>query len=102
MDVDPALPLLGTAWYRGFYARNRQLLEAQNGTKLARRREEQCDYPSFERMYNNVEKGVIASGNGVVLDEPVHMDIDGNVVDDSSAAIGRQTSLMYTRPENCF
>eukprot|EP00985_Skeletonema_marinoi_P035040 scaffold45443_cov277-Skeletonema_marinoi.AAC.1 len=30
------------------------------------------------------------------------MDIDGNVVDDSSAAIGRQTSLKYTRPENCF
>jgi len=102
MDVDPDLPLLGTAWYRGFSARNRQLLEAQNGTKLARRREEQCDYPSFERMYNNIEKGVIASGNGVVLDEPVHMDIDGNVVDDSSAAIGRQTSLKYTRPENCF
>eukprot|EP00985_Skeletonema_marinoi_P025460 scaffold18760_cov166-Skeletonema_marinoi.AAC.1 len=49
MDVDPDLPLLGTAWYRGFSARNRQLLEAQNGTKLARRREEQCDYPSFER-----------------------------------------------------
>eukprot|EP00985_Skeletonema_marinoi_P005319 scaffold2291_cov149-Skeletonema_marinoi.AAC.2 len=57
MDVDPDLPLLGPAWYRGFSAGNRQLLEAQNGTKLARRHEEQCDYPSFERMYNNIEKG---------------------------------------------
>ena len=93
-------PLLGPAWYRGFVERNKGLLSTQKGEKYSKNREERCTYQNFANMYNNVEEKLIESGNAMRLDKPVHMDKDGNIVEDSAEAFGRPVQVVFKRPNN--
>ena len=98
---DPDSPLLNRAWWRSFKIRNPDVV-AKTGRKYARNRSGHCHYEAFFKMCNQVENGLIKSGNAKKLDEPVHMDLEGNVVEDESQAFGYPVTLDITHPENCF
>lgn len=53
-------------------------------------------------MYKNRYEDIVNSGNGRWLEEPVHMDVDGNIVEDESEAFGWEVTMVYTRPHNVF
>ena len=53
-------------------------------------------------MYNATENCLVASGNILRLEEPLHMDIHGNIVDDPAKACGCPVTLKYNHPKNCF
>ena len=44
--------------------------------------------PAFEKMYNQVKRGLIEFGNAVVkYEHPVHTDKDGNIIEEGSLAL---------------
>jgi hypothetical protein len=50
-------------------------------------------------MYIQVENSLLESGNAVKNNTPMHMDMEGNIVDDKSRAFGTPVSLNLTKPE---
>ena len=53
-------------------------------------------------MYAQCEDGLVASGNAVRYEHPVHKDTNGEIVDDVSLAFGHPVTINYVRPENVF
>jgi hypothetical protein len=53
-------------------------------------------------MYDQVEAGLVASGNVVRYDNPVHNNVNGKMVGDKSLAFGCPVSINHVRPENVF
>jgi hypothetical protein len=53
-------------------------------------------------MYAQCEDGLVASGNAVRYEHPVHKDTNGKIVDDVSLAFGHPVTINYVRPENVF
>jgi hypothetical protein len=53
-------------------------------------------------MYNQCEAGLVASGNAVRYEQSVHMDANGEIVEDESLAFGRPVTVNYLHPENVF
>lgn len=99
---NPRRPLIGTGWYKGFRKRNIGDICAKVGKKYAMNRKSHCHYSAFAMMYNQVENLLLESGNAVKYNTPMHMDMEGNIVDDESRAFGTPVSLNLTRPENIF
>ena len=99
---DPQRPLISTGWYKGFRKRNIGDICAKVGKKYAMNRKSHCHYGAFAMMYNQVENLLLESGNAVKYNTPMHMDMEGNIVDDESRAFGTPVSLNLTRPENIF
>ena len=77
-------------------------LETKAGMKWPRNRADHCHMIPFEKMYNQAQNGLRESGCYVLLDEPVHMDIKGNVVEDEAMSFGRPVTLKPKRPDNAF
>ncbi len=46
--------------------------------------------------------GLVASGNAVRYEHPVHKDANGKIVDDVSLAFGHPVTINYVRPKNLF
>ena len=51
-------------------------------------------------MYNTFEAGLVKSGNVVLLETPVLMNMKGEIVQDEADAYGQAVTLRHTRPEN--
>jgi hypothetical protein len=56
----------------------------------------------FNKMYDQVEAGLVASGNALRYDNPVHKDKNGKIVDNKSLAFGCLATIDYVRLENVF
>ena len=84
---NPCKPLIGTGWLRGFLKRNPDI-QSKVGKKFAANRASHCHYTAFDKMYNQVEYTLIKSGNAVLYEHPVHMDMEGNIVNNKSHAFG--------------
>ena len=100
-NFDPEMPLVGRKWFLLFMKRNPELV-GKAGKKYSRNRAEHCHDSAFNKMCNQNEHLLVKSGNAVWLDSPVHMDIDGNIVEDEALAFGRPVNISITRPENVF
>jgi len=100
-NFDPEMPLVGRKWFSLFMKRNPELV-GKAGKKYPRNRAEHCHDSAFNKMCNQNEHLLVKSGNAVWLDSPVHMDIDGNIVEDEALAFGRPVNISITRPENVF
>jgi hypothetical protein len=101
LDSDPSAPLLGDGWLRGFQRRN-PTLKAKYGRRYPRNRQEHCNDTTFTKMYDQTEVLITKSGNARPFETPVHMDIEGNVVENESLAFGRPVTLDIHRKTNCF
>ena len=53
-------------------------------------------------MYDQCKAGLVASGNAVRYEHPVHMDANGKIVEDESLAFGRPVTINYLHLENVF
>jgi hypothetical protein len=53
-------------------------------------------------MYAQCEDGLVASGNAVRYEHPLHKDANGKIVDDVSLAFGHPVTIDYVRPENVY
>ena len=53
-------------------------------------------------MYDQCKAGLVALGNAVRYEHPVHMDANGEIVEDESLAFGRPVTVNYLHPENVF
>ncbi len=84
---NPDSPLVGHKWFRNFCKRN-PVLWSQKVRKYARNREDHCNFITFSKMYNQCEEGLVALGNAVRYEHPVHMDANGEIFEDESLAFG--------------
>ena len=66
--------------------------------KFARNRASHCNDGTFTKMYDQVEDAAVESGNAKRLEEPVLMNMDGEIVVDEALAFGRPVSIEWTRP----
>ena len=94
-------PLVGHKWFQNFYKRNPELW-TKKGQKYAQNREDHCNYAAFNKMYDQCEDGLVASGNGVRYKHSVHKDASGKIVDDESLAFGYPVTIYYVHPDNIF
>lgn len=101
LDCSPDAATLGEGWYRGFKKRNPDIV-AKAGRKFENHRDSHCNYSNFLQMYTNSGHHLIRSGNAVKFEPPVHMDVDGNVVEDESLAFGCPVSINIIHPNNVF
>ena len=53
-------------------------------------------------MYDQCEEGLVASGNVVRYDRPVHYNQVGKIVNNETLAFGHPVTIKYLRPENVF
>ena len=53
-------------------------------------------------MYDQCKASLVASGNAVRYKHPVHMDANGEIVEDESLAFDRPVTVNYLHPENVF
>ena len=51
-------------------------------------------------MYDNFERGIVKSGNAVLLDEPQLVNANGDSVSKEADTFGRAVTIRYTRPNN--
>ena len=93
--------LVGYKWFQNFCKRNPEL-RTKKLQKYARNREDYCNYAAFVKMYTQCEDGLVASGNAVRYEHPVHNDANGKIVDNVSLAFGNLVTINYVRPENVF
>ena len=93
--------LVGYAWWRGMSSRNPDIV-AKMGRPLSKDRHLHVNDPSFTKMLNQQERGLVQSGNAVYLPEPVHMDMEGNIVENAAEGYGRPVTIKITRPTNVF
>jgi len=75
---NPDSLLVGHNWFRNFSKRNPNLW-SQKARKYARNREDHCNHNTFDKMYDQCEAGLVASGNVVRYGHPVHMDASGKI-----------------------
>ena len=101
LNPNPEVPLLGWKWWRLYLGRNPEMA-TKAGRKFPRNRANHCHDTPFQRMFNETENRLVASGNARRLAVPVHMDIHGNIVIDVAMAFGCPVTIEYIRPENCF
>ena len=94
-------PLVGYKWFQNFRKRNPELW-SQKARKYARNREDHCNFVAFSKMYDQCEEGLVASGNVVRYDRPVHYNQVGKIVNDETLAFGHPVTIKYLRPENVF
>ena len=69
---------------------------------MKRDRAEHCHDSAFNKMYNQNEYLIVKYGNAIWFDSPVHMDIDGNIVNNKALAFSRPVNIAITRPDNVF
>ncbi len=94
-------PLVGRKWFQNFRERNPELW-LQKARKYACNREDHCNFVAFRKMYDQCEEGLVALGNVVRYDCPVHYNQVGKIVDDETLASGHPVTIKYLRPENVF
>ncbi len=94
-------PPVGHKWFWNFCNRNPELW-TKTGHKYAQNRENHCSYAAFNKMYDQCEDGLVASGNAVRYKHSVHKDANGKIVDDGSLAFGHPVTIYYVRPNNVF
>ena len=94
-------PLVSNKWFRNYRIRNPELW-LQKARKYARNREDHCNFVTFSKMYDQCEEGLVASGNVVRYDRPVHCNQVGTIVEDETLAFGHPVTIEYLRPENVF
>lgn len=99
---DPDKPLLGRGWWRRFKKRNKELVKTCVGRKFARNRANHCTYAAFTKMYDQTFDTMIKSGNAELLPEPIHVDKDGNEVENIFEGYGHAVTIKITHPENIF
>ena len=99
---NPDKPLLGNGWWRGFKRRNKALVESSVGKKYARNRSEHCTYDALLAMYKRVYDAMVESGNARRLEEPRHVDREGNVVENALSGWGYPINIEITDPKNIF
>ncbi len=68
--------MLGKGWYRGFWKRNKHLLEKKKGQKFAKEHSKWSIYQNFVQMYDECYKGMEKAGVATRLDEPIWVDSD--------------------------
>ena len=100
-DLNPDANVLGLRWLSGFKCRNKELFELKNPVKYERNRSDHVTYVAFDRQFNQVEEGLVESGNAVKFDTPKHMDRQGNEVDEANAH-GHPVTIDIIHPENVF
>jgi hypothetical protein len=83
------------------HCRNPELW-AIKGQKYARNREDHCNHAAFIKIYDQCEDGLVASGNAVRYEHPVHKDANGNIVDDQSLAFRHPVTTCIMCLENVF
>ncbi len=75
---------------------------SQKARKYARNREDHCNHTAFRKMYDQCKEGLIASGNVVRYDKPVHYNQNGEIVNNETLAYGYSVTIKYLRPEDVF
>ncbi len=75
---------------------------SQKACKYAQNREDHCNHAAFRKMYNQCKEGLIASGNVVRYNEPVHYNQNWEIVNDATLAYGYQVTIKYIHLENVF
>ena len=70
--------------------------------KRARNRADHFHDILFGQMYKQMENGLVESGCFVLLEIPVHVDMQGNVVEDEALGFGRPVTIKPKRPRNAF
>jgi hypothetical protein len=101
-NVDPSEPLVGNRWLRNFIKRNKMYIKLKKKRKHAQTRAKDALYEHLQQMYDNNYAMFVEAGIAVELAEPVHMDRDGNIVDDESKAFGYPVTHVYTHPHLAF
>ena len=93
--------VLGLAWWKGFKQRNPDI-SLKVGLKFERNRQAHLTYDAFKLMCDNIESGLIESGNAVKYETPVLMDKEGNIVNDEKLAFGLPVTINIIHPDNVF
>ena len=61
--------------------------ESKAGKKFATNREDHCHDDAFQKMYSQNQVGLVESGNAKEYEQPVHVDIEGNIVEDETDTV---------------
>ena len=101
LNPNTDVPLVGWKWWLLFKRRNPEI-ETKAGRKWARNRSDQCHDTPLQKMYNQLELGLIESGCCSRFEQPVHMDIKGWIVDNEADGYGRLVTIKYQRARNRF
>jgi hypothetical protein len=94
-------PPVGHKWFQNSCNRNPELWTTK-GQKYAQNCEDHCNYAAFNKMYDQCEDGLVASGNAVRYKHPVHKDANGKTVDDKALAFGHPVTIYYVHPDKFF
>ena len=98
---DPDAPHVGPKWWALFLRRNFDIASMAE-QRFQRNRAGHCNHDTFTKMYDNFERGLVDSGNAERYEKPVHMNMEGNIVEDETLAFGRPVTIRITRPENAI
>lgn len=90
--------VLGQAWYRGFWKRNKHLLERKKGQKFARERSEWSVYRNFVQMYDEVYEAMVYAGVAIELAEPVWVN-EKQEETDEQGKFGQKATHLLVRPD---
>jgi len=90
--------VLGRAWYRGFWKRNKHLLERKKGQKFARERAEWSIYRNFVQMYDEVYDAMVTANVARTLEEPVWVNERQEETEEENK-VGRKATHLLLRPE---
>ena len=84
---------LGTRFWTNFMEQNKKCINTQIPDRIDVNWQEWCNYDYFDKMYNLVYNGMQEARLVRKFDEPVFMDLEGNIVDDSKKAAGLPVEL---------
>ena len=76
---------VGAGYWQGFMQRNKHLIVSRKGQNYELNRSNWTTYQNFAQMYESIEEDLIAAGVATLLDEPIWMTANGNVVEEKDA-----------------
>jgi hypothetical protein len=90
--------VLGRAWYRGFWKRNKHLLERKKGQKFAREQAEWSIYRNFVQMYDKVYDAMVTANVARMLEEPIWVNERQEETEEENI-VGCKATHLLLRPE---
>ena len=92
---------LGDKYWQNFLSRHEEL-KTKTAVRFDSNREDWCSYMIIEFMYDQVYSAMVKSGVALQLPEKVWLDKEGRIMQEESAAVGRQTQYVLTRLNMVF
>jgi hypothetical protein len=87
--------ILGKDWWRNFLKRSPSIT-SKKAVRCDSLREDWCSEKNFEIMYSEVYEVMVDSRVAIKLDEEVHVDVNGNIVQENG--FGRKNKYLVTKP----